>query len=178
MSISDFDVEPVVGPRVWMVLLGVVGAVAGLLAVIGWPLPIISSTHNSSGRHAWARTVRGVQDWFAHDGWRMSGSSWIYGALAVAAVAGIVVLLHPTWSASRALLVVAGPAGVLLVLGPVAQWALGLPWSNYGAGSTSGMALGVVTTLAGGAAITVLRRAARRSTAPKDGATAPPQGLR
>ncbi|ROP66467.1 hypothetical protein [Curtobacterium sp. ZW137] len=178
MNIPDFDIEPVVGPRFWMVVLGVVSAVAGVLAVIGWPLPVISSRHGGSGQHAWARTVRGVQDWFAHDGWRMSGASWIYGALAVAALAGIVVLLHPDWSGARTLSVVAGPAGALLVIGPAAQWALGLPWSNYGAGSTGGMALGVVVGLGGATVLARFRRAVRRSVRPDDDVNPPPRGVR
>ncbi|WP_148071090.1 hypothetical protein [Curtobacterium sp. PhB115] len=131
MSIPDFDVEPVVGPRFWAVVLGVASAVTGVLAIIGWPMPVISGRY-SSEPHAWARTVQGVQDWFAHDGWRMSGTSWIFGALAIAALAGAVVVLRPAWSGGRTSLLVVGPAGAMLVVGPVVQWALGLPWSNYG----------------------------------------------
>jgi len=101
VGISDFDVAPSAGSRFGVVVLGVASAVAGVLAIIGWPLPVISSTHGR-GQHAWACTVREVQDWFAHDGWRMSGASWIYGALAVVAVAAAVILLHPAWSGRRA----------------------------------------------------------------------------
>jgi hypothetical protein len=115
VSISDFDVEPRSGSRVGVVLLGIASAIAGVLAIIGWPLPVISSTHGR-GRHAWARTIHEVQDWFTHDGWRMSGASWIYGALAVVAAAAVVVLLHPSWSGRRALLIVVVPAGALLVV--------------------------------------------------------------
>ena len=162
VSISDFDVEPRTGSRFGVVVLGIASAIAGVLAIIGWPLPVISSTHGR-GQHAWARTIRGVQDWFAHDGWRMSGASWIYGAFAVVAAAAVVVLLHPAWSGRRALLMVVVPAGALLVLGPALQWALGLPWSNYGSGSTGGTAIGIVATVVCGAVLMAFRRAAKRT---------------
>lgn len=161
MRISDFDVEPGTGSRFGVVVLGIASAIAGVLAIIGWPLPVISSTHGR-GQHAWARTIRGVQDWFAHDGWRMSGASWIYGAFAVVAAAAVVVLLHPAWSGRRALLIVVVPAGALLVLGPALQWALGLPWSNYGSGSTGGTVIGIVATVVCGAVLMAFRRAAKR----------------
>ncbi|MCJ1712687.1 hypothetical protein [Curtobacterium sp. VKM Ac-2922] len=162
MSIPDLDGEPVVRRRTVIVVLGVVSALAGLLAVVGWPLPVISSTHGSAGPHAWARTVRGVQDWFAYDGWRMSGSSWVYGALATATAASIAVIRHPAWSGGTAVVVVVAPAGAMLLVGPVAQWSLGLPWSNYGVGSTSAVAFGGVATVAGGAALFAVRRTLRR----------------
>lgn len=161
VSISDFDVAPRSGSRFGVVLLGIVSAIAGFLAIIGWPLPVISSTHGR-GRHAWARTIHEVQDWFTHDGWRMSGASWIYGALAVVAAAAVVILLHPSWSGRRALLIVVVPAGALLVVGPALQWALGAPWSNYGSGSASSTAIGIVATVACGAVLMAFRRAARR----------------
>jgi hypothetical protein len=160
VRISDFDVEPRTGSRFGVVVLGIASAIAGVLAIIGWPLPVISSTHGR-GQHAWERTIRGVQDWFAHDGWRMSGASWIYGAFAVIAAAAVVVLLHPAWSGRRALLIVVVPAGALLVLGPALQWALGLPWSNYGSGSTGGTAIGIVATVVCGAVLMAFRRAAK-----------------
>lgn len=177
VSIPDFDVEPAVGPRFWMVVLGIVSAITGVLALIGWPLPIVAS-RGGSDQHAWDRTVRGVQDWLAHDGWRLSGSSWIYGALAVAALAGILVLLHPAWAGARSLVVVEGPAGALLVIGPAAQWALGLPWSNYGAGSTGAIALGTVVALVVGVVITAFPMAAGRSGRPEDEVNPPPHGVR
>jgi len=161
VSVSDFDVEPRTGSRFGAVVLGIASAIAGVLAIIGWPLPVISSTHGR-GQHAWARTIRGVQDWFAHDGWRMSGASWIYGAFAVVAAAAVVVLLHPAWSGRRALLIVVVPAGALLVLGPALQWALGLPWSNYGSGSAGGTAIGIIATVVCGAVLMAFRRVARR----------------
>lgn len=161
VSLSDFDVEPVTGSRSGAVLLGIASAIAGVLAIIGWPLPVISSTHGR-GQHAWARTIRGVQNWFAHDGWRMSGASWIYGAFAVVAAATVVVLLHPAWSGRRALLIVVVPAGALLVLGPALQWALGLPWSNYGSESTGDTAIGIIATVVCGAVLMGFRRATRR----------------
>lgn len=129
-SIPDFDVEPAVGPRFLPRVLGVVSAVTGALAVIGWPVPVVS--RHARSEHAWERTVQGVQDWLAHDGWRASGSSWLYGAASVAALAGAITLLHPGWTDARKLAVVVGTAGVLLVVGLAVQWALGLPWSNYG----------------------------------------------
>ncbi|QSB22999.1 hypothetical protein [Curtobacterium sp. 24E2] len=176
MSIPDFDVEPAVGPRFWMVLLGVGSAITGLLAVIGWPLPLVSG-RGGPDRHAWAQTVRSVRDWFAYDGWRMSGASWFYGALAAAALAGILVLRNPAWSGTRSLLVVVVPAAALLVLGPAAQWALGLPWSNYGAGSTGVIAVGMIVAVIVGAAITWLPRAFRRSVRSDDDVNPPPRGV-
>jgi len=176
VDIADFDVEPVVGPRFWAVLLGIVSAVAGVLAIIGWPVPVISG-RGSAERHAWARTVEGVQEWAAHDGWRMSGTSWIYGAFAVAALVGVAVLLHPSWSGRRSLLVVVGPAGVMLVLGPVAQWTFGVPWSNYGHGSTGAAAIGIVVTVVGGAVLTSLRKLLRRASRPDDDPNPPPRGV-
>lgn len=161
VSISDFDVEPRSGSRFGVVLLGIASAIAGVLAIIGWPLPVISSTHGR-GRHAWARTIQEVQDWFTHDGWRMSGASWTYGALAVVAAAAVVVLLHPSWSGRRASLIVVVPAGALIVVGPTLQWAIGLPWSNYGSGSASSAAIGIVATIAFGAVLMAFRRVARR----------------
>lgn len=176
MNIPDFDVEPVVGPRFWAVVLGVVSAVTGVLAVIGWPIPVISG-HSGSDRHAWARSVRGVQDWLAYDGWRMSGTSWVWGAFALAALAGVLVIMRPDWPVARPPLVV-GPAGAVLVLGPVVQWALGLPWSNYQGGSAGGTAFGIVVTLVGGAVIMGLRRAARRSARRDPEVNPPPRGVR
>lgn len=161
MSISDFDVESGAVPRFWVVVLGAASAVTGVLAIIGWPLPVVSSTHGR-GQHAWARTVRGVQDWIGYDGWRMSGASWIYGAFAVLAAAAILVLLHPAWNGRRALLIVVVPAGALLVFGPAVQLAFGLPWSNYGGGSSGGTTLSIVATVVCGAALTGFRQVMRR----------------
>lgn len=177
VSIPDFDVEPAVGPRFWMVGLGLVSAISGLLAVVGWPLPIVTG-RGGDDQQAWDRTVRGVQDWLAHDGWRLSGSSWIYGAFAVAALAGILVLLHPAWEAARSLLVVAAPAGALLVIGPALQWALGFPWSNYGTGSTGPIALGIVAALIVGTMIAWFPLATRRNVRREDEVNPPPRGVR
>ncbi len=132
MSISDFDVEPVVPLRSWAWVLGVAAAVLGALAVIGWPMPHVAG--RVGGQQAWADTVRDLHAWFAHDGWRTSGASWVWGAGAVAATGGAVSLLRPAWSDARRWVTVVVPAGVLLVVGPVAQWTLGLPWSNYAGG--------------------------------------------
>lgn len=177
VSIPDFDVETAVGPRFWTVALGIVSAITGVLALIGWPLPIVAG-RGGFDRQAWGRTVRGVQDWLAHDGWRMSGSSWIYGALAVAAFAGILALRHPAWASTRSLVVVAGPAGALLVVGPATQWALGLPWSNYSAGSTGAIALGTAAALVVGVVIAAFPLAVRRSSRPADEVNPPPRGVR
>ncbi|KTR08834.1 hypothetical protein [Curtobacterium luteum] len=167
-SIPDFDVEPAAGARFWAVLLGVLGAVVGVLAVIGWPLPVGGGRYGVD-EAAWAQTVHGVQAWLAHDGWRVSGSSWVFGAAAVAALSGVGVLLHPSWSERRRFVLVVVPAGVLLVAGPAVQWAFGLPWSNYGVGSAAGIALGIVAVAAlagvGAAVVAVLRRRHR----PHDG---------
>ncbi|MFJ4220186.1 hypothetical protein [Curtobacterium luteum] len=175
MSIPDFDVEPVVGPRSWAVVLGVVGAVAGVLAVIGWPLPVVAGRGGDDGE-AWRRTIGDVDAWSAHDGWRFSGSSWVFGAAAVAALLGVVVLLHPDWGSARRWSVVVGPAGGLLLVGPAAQGVLGLPWSNYGSGTTDGtaVAVGIAVAAVGTAAIAALRRAVRRSARPDDGRNPPP----
>ncbi|MGN6409551.1 MAG: hypothetical protein ACTHMH_14475 [Curtobacterium sp.] len=177
MSIPDFDVEPAVGPRFWMVVLGLVSVISGVLAVVGWPLPIVTG-RGGDDQQAWDRTVRGVQDWLAHDGWRLSGSSWIYGAFALAALAGILVLFHPAWEAARSLLVVAAPAGALLVIGPALQWALGFPWSNYGTGSTGPIALGIVAALIVGTMIAWFPLATRRNVRREDEVNPPPRVVR
>lgn len=161
MNIADFDVEPAVGPRWWAWVLGVLGAVTGVLAVIGWPVPHVSG--RVGGRQAWEHTVHDADAWLAHDGWRTSGDSWVWGALATAATCGAVALLLPTWSDTRRWAIAAVPAGVLLVVGPVAQWALGLPWSDYDGGSTGDSALAIVIVVALAGMGLVLRRVVRRA---------------
>ncbi|OII11485.1 hypothetical protein BIU97_06230 [Curtobacterium sp. MCBA15_009] len=161
VGIPDFDVEPAVGPRSWAVVLGVVSVLAGVLAVIGWPLPVVSGRYTQDPL-AWELTVGAVEDWLAHDGWRMSGTSWVHGAVAVAALAGAVVLLRPAWSGVRKAVVVVVPAGLLLVLGPAVQWALGLPWSNYEDRSTGAMALGILVAVTVGVGAAVIAAAVRR----------------
>ncbi|MCS5495032.1 hypothetical protein [Curtobacterium flaccumfaciens] len=176
MSIPDFDVEPAVGPRFWPHVLGVVAAVTGVLAVIGWPLPIVSG--RTERAHAWERTVQGVQDWLAFDGWRLSGASWVYGAASIAALTGAITLLRPEWSSARKFVVVVAPTGTLLVVGPAVQWAAGLPWSNYGQGSTGGIALGILAASVGGAVVVGLRALIPRSVQPEDDVNPPPRGVR
>lgn len=172
MTIESFDVEPAVGPRFWPTVLGIVAAVTGVLAMVGWPLPIVSG--HVQRTQAWERTVQGVQDWIGYDGWRMSGSSWIWGAAAVASLAGVVVLVRPRWGSARKFVVVLGPAGALLVIGPALQCALRLPWSNYGEGSTGGIALGIVIALVAAAVIMGFRALVRRSVRPEDDENPPP----
>lgn len=173
MSIPDFDVEPAAGPRFWAVLLGVVGAVAGVLAVVGWPLPVGVGRYGFD-EAAWARTGHDVQAWVAHDGWRVSGASWAYGAAALAALAGVSVLLHPSWPDRRRFVLVVVPAGVLLVVGPAVQWALGLPWSNYGVGSTAGIAGGLLVAAALATVGAAVWLALRRRPRGQDGADTRP----
>lgn len=161
MSIPDHDVEPAAGPRFWAVFLGVLGAVVGLLAVVGWPLPVGAGRYGFDDG-AWARIVHDVEAWLAHHGWRVSGSSWVYRAAAVALLAGAAVLLRPGWSDARRLRLVVVPAGLLLLIGPAAQRALGLPWSNYGVGSTAGIAGGLLAAAALAAVGSALWFALRR----------------
>ncbi|WP_439689906.1 hypothetical protein ACRQ4C_02105 [Curtobacterium sp. SP.BCp] len=169
MSIPDHDVEPAAGPRFWAVLLGVVGAVAGVLAVIGWPLPVGGGRYGVD-EAAWARTVHGVQAWSTHEGWRVSGSSWVFGAAAAAALSGVAALLRPSWPDRRRRLLVVMPAGTLLLVGPATQWALGLPWSNYGVGSTAGIAGGLLAAAALVAVGSAVWLALRRRPRAPDGA--------
>lgn len=177
MTITDFDVEPAVGPRFWARLLGIAGLVTGVLAIIGWPLPIVSG-RGSSERHAWARTVQGVQDWMAHDGWRMSGSSWAWGGLAVLALGGVVAVVRPAWNDRWRVAVVVVPGGVLLVPGPLVQWAVGAPYSNYGLQWTGGTVVGIAAVCVGGALFTAFRRLARREARQSDDVNPPPRGPR
>ncbi|MFJ3384043.1 MULTISPECIES: hypothetical protein [unclassified Curtobacterium] len=130
MSIESFDVEPVDNRRLVRWLLGLVAAVTGVLAIIGWPLPV------SSGRYvrtdAWERTTALIEAWWTHDGWRMSGASWFWGGIAIGATVGAVI----RWGGKerpwrRAWLLSVLPGGVIAALGPLVQVVFGIRWSNY-----------------------------------------------
>lgn len=59
VSIESFDVEPVDHRRLFRWLLGLVAAVTGVLAIIGWPLPAAPGRYVPSD--AWERTTTLVQ---------------------------------------------------------------------------------------------------------------------
>lgn len=167
-SIGSYDVEPVDLRRPVAWGLGAVTTVTGVLAVIGWPLPVVSRHGRPSD--AWDRTVTLVQEWAAHDGWRMSGASWLWGGLAVAATIGAVVVRasRPGHALSRrASVAVLLPGGVTAVTGPVVQAALGVPWSNYSAPEVDRPAVVVaVLVIAGVLALPLLQHWVSRGRPP------------
>jgi hypothetical protein len=81
MSIESYDVEPVDTRGALARASGVAATITGILAVIGWPLPVVSRYYRPSD--AWDQTLALVRDWWVHDGWRMSGASWLWGGIAV-----------------------------------------------------------------------------------------------
>jgi Sec-independent protein translocase protein TatA len=85
----------------------------------------------------------------------------VWGAGAAASTSGAVALRLTSASDTRRWAIVVVPAAALLVIGPVAQWALGLPWSNYGGGTSGPHALVLVVVVALGFAAVGLRRAVR-----------------
>lgn len=132
MSIESYDVEPVDHRVLFTWLLGAAAVCSGVLALIGWPLPVFPGRYVHTD--SWNRTVELIEAWWGHDGWRMSGASWFWGGLAVGtATGGIVVRIPARGSWTRRWLVILLPGGVLAGLGPVVQSALGLSWSNYSA---------------------------------------------
>ncbi|WP_139200111.1 hypothetical protein [Curtobacterium sp. MCBA15_008] len=130
MSIESFDVEPVDHRTVSRWLLGLVAAVTGVLATIGWPLPAASGRYVPSD--TWERTTALIEAWWTHDGWRMSGASWLWGGIAIGATTGAIANWaeeERTWRKTWLLTVL--PGGVIAALGPLAQVVLGIRWSNY-----------------------------------------------
>ena len=79
---------------------------------------LVIHSHNLAMRVSRIRSDRVDLVNVDNDGWRFSGSSWVFGAAAAAALLGVVVLLHPDWSSARRWSVVVGPAGGLLLVGP------------------------------------------------------------
>ena len=130
VSIESFDVEPVDHRRLFRWLLGLVAAVTGVLAIIGWPLPAAPGRYVTSD--AWERTTALIEAWWTHDGWRMSGASWFWGGVAMGATTGAIAICagkQRTWR--KAWLLTVLPGGVIAALGPLVQVVLGIPWSNY-----------------------------------------------
>ena len=132
MSISSYDVEPVDTRGALARASGVAATITGILAVIGWPMPVVSRYYRPSD--AWDQTLALVRDWWVHDGWRMSGASWLWGGIAVVATSAAI--LYRSRRENRLLVVV--PGGCLAVLGPLVQFAAGVPWSNYSTGRIDG----------------------------------------
>lgn len=130
VSIESFDVEPVDHRGLVRWLLGVVAAITGVLAVIGWPLPVVSGRYVRTD--AWERTTALIEAWWSHDGWRMSGSSWFWGGAAIAAATGALMTKvgrERPWRRSWLLTVL--PGGIIAALGPLVQVVFGVRWSNY-----------------------------------------------
>jgi hypothetical protein len=130
VSIESFDVEPVDDRDLFRWLLGLVGAVTGVLAIIGWPLPVAPGRYVRTD--AWERTTALIGAWWTHDGWRMSGASWFWGGVAVCATTGALAISTRkvrTWRTTWLFTVL--PGGVIAALGPLVQVGLGIRWSNY-----------------------------------------------
>jgi hypothetical protein len=130
VSIESFDVEPVDHRRLVRWLLGLVASVTGVLAIVGWPLPVLTGRYVQTD--SWERTTALVEAWWTHDGWRMSGASWFWGGVATAATAGAV-MIRPGSELSwrRTWLLTVLPGCVIAALGPLVQVLLGMRWSNY-----------------------------------------------
>lgn len=130
MSIESFDVEPVDHRRLVRWLFGVAAAVTGVLAIIGWPLPVLPGRYVRTD--AWEHTTALIEAWWTHDGWRMSGASWFWGGAAIAATTGAVMVRAGTGRpSSKPWLLTVLPGGVIAALGPLVQVVLGIRWSNY-----------------------------------------------
>lgn len=149
MSIESYDVEPVDARRPSAWVLGVVAAVTGTLAVIGWPLPVVSRRSGT-----WEQTTSLVRAWWRHDGWRMTGDSWLWAAVAIAATTAAIVCRYRSapWT-SRTWLLVLVPGGSLAVSGPVVQVLAGVPWRNYAAGHESRAGVVVFSVVLAGAVV-------------------------
>ncbi|MGN8051223.1 hypothetical protein ACTJKO_16190 [Curtobacterium sp. 22159] len=142
MSIESFDVEPIDHRRLIRWLLGVAAAVTGVLAIIGWPLPVLPGRYVRTD--AWERTTALIEAWWTHDGWRMSGASWFWGGVAIGATTGAVMIRAGTErSWRRTWLLTVLPGGVIAALGPLVQVLLGIRWSNY-AGSHDSLSVIIV----------------------------------
>lgn len=130
VSIESFDVEPVDHRRLLRWLLGLVAAVTGVLATIGWPLPAVPGRYVPSD--AWERTTALIEAWWTHDGWRMSGASWFWGGVAIGATTGAIAIgVGKERTGRKAWLLTVLPGGVIAALGPLVQVVLGIRWSNY-----------------------------------------------
>ncbi|PZF54074.1 hypothetical protein DEJ23_13685 [Curtobacterium sp. MCSS17_008] len=162
MSIESYDVEPVDtrGAVAWV--LGITAAITGVLAVIGWPLPVVSRRFHPSD--AWEQTVALVRDWWLHDGWRMSGASWLWGGIAIVATTAAIVCRSPRRTrGSRTRLLVLVPGGCLAALGPLVHFVAGVPWSNYSPGRIDGASIIIyVITLAAVVGLPLLDERVRR----------------
>jgi hypothetical protein len=130
VSIESFDVEPIDHRRLVRWLLGLVAAVTGVLAIIGWPLPVLPGRFVRTD--AWERTTALIEAWWTHDGWRMSGASWFWGGVAIGATTCAIMISaakERPWRKTVLLTVL--PGGVIAALGPLVQVMLGIRWSNY-----------------------------------------------
>jgi len=147
VSIESYDVEPVDVRRPFSWVLGAVATVTGTLAVIGWPLPVVSRRSGT-----WEQTTSLVRDWWQHDGWRMTGDSWLWAAVAIAATTAAIACRYrrAPWT-SRTWLLVLVPGCSLAVSGPVVQVLAGIPWRNYAAGHDSRSGVVVFAVVLAGA---------------------------
>jgi len=140
VSIQSFDVEPIDHRRLVRWLLGLVAAVTGALAIIGWPLPVLPGRYVRTD--AWERTTALIEAWWSHDGWRMSGASWFWGGVAIGATTCAIMIRAGTerpWRRTWLLTVL--PGAIIAALGPLVQVLLGIRWSNYSNNHDSGSAI-------------------------------------
>jgi hypothetical protein len=140
VSISSFDVEKIDHRPLVRWVAGVIGAFTGILAIIGWPLPIVSGRYVQND--AWERTLSLINAWLNHAGWRMSGSSWFWSGISIAAVTGVILTINQrdlAWP--KKWLVILIPGGLVGTLGPLFQMLLGVRWSNYASEDNSPVAL-------------------------------------
>lgn len=140
MSINSFDVEKIDHRPFIRWVAGVVAAMTGILAIIGWPLPIVPGRYVQND--AWERTRALIDAWLRHDGWRMSGSSWLWGGLSIVAITGVILTVGQrdhAWLKEWLLVLI--PGGVLATLGPLFQILFGVRWSNYAPEDDSPVAL-------------------------------------
>ncbi|MDB6427456.1 hypothetical protein [Curtobacterium sp. 20TX0008] len=118
-------------------LLIAAALITGVLAILGWPFPQIDSRYGPA-TGAWDKTVAAMHDWLAHDGWRQSGSSWLWGGVAVTAALGALSLnSKKKYRSAWTPLLNFAPGLLLVIAGPAIQIATGAPWSNYSSAGVS-----------------------------------------
>lgn len=146
MTINSYDVEEFNYRPLTRWVAGSIASFTGVLAIIGWPLPILS------GRYAenceWEQTRALIDAWLKHAGWRMSGSSWFWGGVSIAAIICVILTLRrQEGTGLKEWLLVLVPGGIMATLGPLLQLLLGAPWSNYTTKNTSPIVLVYLATL-------------------------------
>lgn len=162
MSISSFDVEKVDHRPLIRSVAGVVGAFTGILAIIGWPLPMVSGRYVQGD--ACERTLSLIDAWLNHAGWRMSGSSWFWSGISIAAVTGVILTISQRDHAwPKKWLVILIPGGLVGTLSPLFQMFLGVRWSNYASEDNSPVALVYSISIVVGIGLLFLRGWVMRS---------------